>query len=97
MYAIILAGGSGSRLWPLSRELYPKQLLALHGDKSLLQHTILRLKNFIDDKKIICITNVKHANDVKFQLRQINCEGIVLSEPMAKNTAPAIASALKIT
>ena len=95
MYAIILAGGSGSRLWPLSRELYPKQLLALHGDKSLLQHTILRLKNFIDDKKIICITNVKHANDVKFQLRQINCEGIVLSEPMAKNTAPAIASALK--
>lgn len=95
MYAIILAGGSGSRLWPLSRELYPKQLIALHGDNSLLQSTIKRLKNIVDDEKIICITNVKHANDVKFQLRQIECKGKVISEPMGKNTAPAIACALE--
>ena len=44
MYAIILAGGSGSRLWPLSRDLYPKQLIAIHGDNSLLQSTVKRLK-----------------------------------------------------
>ena len=51
MYAIILAGGSGSRLWPLSRDLYPKQLIAIHGDNSLLQSTVKRLKNIVDDKK----------------------------------------------
>ena len=48
MYAIILAGGSGSRLWPLSRELYPKQLLNLNSDKSLLQSTFDRLKDCAD-------------------------------------------------
>lgn len=95
MYAIILAGGSGSRLWPLSRELYPKQLIALHENKSLLQSTIKRLGSIIDEDKIICITNIKHANDVKFQLRQIDCSGQVISEPMGKNTAPAIACALE--
>ena len=95
MYAIILAGGSGSRLWPLSRELYPKQLIAIHGNKSLLQSTVKRLNNIVDDEKILCITNIKHANDVKFQLRQIECNGKVISEPMGKNTAPAIACAVE--
>lgn len=95
MYAIILAGGSGSRLWPLSRELYPKQLIALHENKSLLQSTINRLSAIVDNEKIICITNVKHANDVKFQLQQIDCKARVISEPMGKNTAPAIACALE--
>lgn len=95
MYAIILAGGSGSRLWPLSRELYPKQLIALHENRSLLQSTVMRLHTLVENQKIVCITNVKHSNDVKFQLRQINCEGNVLSEPMGKNTAPAIACALE--
>ena len=95
MYAIILAGGSGSRLWPLSRELYPKQLLALHGDKSLLQSTVQRLQGLVDDENIICVTNIKHSNDVKYQLRQIGCNGVVITEPMGKNTAPAIASVIK--
>lgn len=95
MYGIILAGGSGSRLWPLSRELYPKQLLKLDGDLSLLQSTFKRLLSFIKAEDIISITNIKHANDVKFQLSQIDKNSIVLAEPMAKNTAPAIACTLE--
>lgn len=95
MYGIILAGGSGSRLWPMSRELYPKQLLKLDGSLSLLQSTFKRLHNFIKSEDIISITNIKHANDVKFQLNQIDTNSVVLAEPMAKNTAPAIAAALE--
>ena len=95
MYGIILAGGSGSRLWPLSRELYPKQLLKLDGDKSLLQETFMRLNSLIPAEKIISVTNIKHANDVKFQLSQISKDAKIISEPMAKNTAPAIACTLE--
>lgn len=95
MFGIILAGGSGSRLWPLSRELYPKQLLNLNSDKSLLQSTYSRLSEFIDDKNIISITNTKHVANVKRQLNELSNDNIVLSEPLAKNTAPAIAVATK--
>ena len=91
MYGIILAGGSGSRLWPLSRELYPKQLLKLDGENSLLQSTFKRLNSFIDAENIISITNIKHAPDVKFQLSKLHENPMVLAEPIAKNTAPAIA------
>ena len=94
MYAIILSGGSGSRLWPLSRELYPKQLIPLNGKFSPLQNTCKRIKGLIKEEKTILVTNIKHSADVKFQLRQIQYNGVVLAEPMAKNTAPAIASAL---
>lgn len=95
MYGIILAGGSGSRLWPLSRELYPKQLLKLDGQLSLLQSTFKRLQCFIKSENIISITNIKHTGDVKFQLSQIDKNSLVLAEPMAKNTAPAIAASLE--
>jgi len=95
MFGIILAGGSGSRLWPLSRELYPKQLLKLDGDLSLLQETFKRLKTLIPTTNIVSVTNIKHANDVKFQLSQIDNNSKVISEPMARNTAPAIACTLE--
>ena len=95
MYGIILAGGSGSRLWPLSRELCPKQLLKLDGENSLLQSTFKRLCRFIDTENIISITNIKHANDVKFQLSKVCGNSVVLSEPIAKNTAPAIAASIE--
>lgn len=95
MYGIILAGGSGSRLWPLSRELCPKQLLKLDGENSLLQSTFKRLCRFIDPENIISITNIKHANDVKFQLSKVCGNSVVLSEPIAKNTAPAIAASIE--
>jgi mannose-1-phosphate guanylyltransferase/mannose-6-phosphate isomerase len=95
MYGIILAGGSGSRLWPLSRELYPKQLLKLNSDKSLLEATFERLGTLINYENIVSITNTKHAPDVKTQLNKIYPKSVVLSEPTAKNTAPAISVAVK--
>jgi len=93
MYGIILAGGSGSRLWPLSRELYPKQLLNLNSDKSLLQSTYERLKNCASE--IVSITNTKHSSNVRMQLSELCNNPVVLSEPVAKNTAPAIVLATK--
>lgn len=95
MYGVILAGGSGSRLWPLSRELYPKQLIKLNNGESLLQSTFKRLNAFIEAQNIISITNIKHATDVKFQLNSASGNNIVLEEPMGKNTAPAIATTLE--
>lgn len=95
MFGIILAGGSGSRLWPLSRELYPKQLLNLNSDKSLLQSTFERLNKFMPAENIVSITNTKHISNVKLQLENISDKTCVLSEPLSKNTAPAIALATK--
>ena len=94
MYGLILAGGSGSRLWPMSRELYPKQLMNYQNEESLLQSTYKRLMAFLPAEKIIATTGVKHCPTVKHQLAQVS-EGVkVLSEPISKNTAPAIAVAL---
>ncbi|MCQ2739139.1 MAG: mannose-1-phosphate guanylyltransferase/mannose-6-phosphate isomerase [bacterium] len=90
MYGLILAGGSGSRLWPLSRELYPKQLLNIQNSESLLQSTFLRLKEYISPENIISMTGVKHLSNVKYQLSAITRNPLVLSEPISKNTAPAI-------
>lgn len=95
MYGLILAGGSGSRLWPLSRELYPKQLLNIQNTESLLQATFERLADYIPEENIISMTGVKHFSNVKYQLSKISENPIVLSEPIAKNTAPAIALASK--
>lgn len=95
MYGIILAGGSGSRLWPLSRELYPKQLLNLNADKSLLQSSFERLEGIMPVDNIISITNAKHTSSVKMQLKDYSKNAVVLSEPASKNTAPAIALATK--
>lgn len=95
MFGIILAGGSGSRLWPLSRELYPKQLLNLTSNESLLQSTFDRLKYFMPCENIVSITNTKHTSNVKLQLGSMCDDLSVLSEPLSRNTAPAIALATK--
>lgn len=89
---IILSGGSGTRLWPISRKLYPKQFIKLINDKTLFQETILRLPNNVADPLIIC--NEEHRFLAAEQLRQINkkTSGIIL-EPFGKNTAPAVALA----
>ena len=93
---VILAGGSGTRLWPLSRKLHPKQFLSLINETTLLQDTILRLPKSTEPPLIIC--NEEHRFLAAEQLRQINTtiNGIIL-EPIGKNTAPAIAlAALKL-
>lgn len=95
MKSIILAGGSGSRLWPLSRDMYPKQLLNLDADKSLLQQTFVRLSNFTKGSDIATVTNVKHFQDIKLQLNKLDKDNVVLAEPLGKNTAPAIACTLE--
>ena len=95
MKSIILAGGSGSRLWPLSRDMYPKQLLNLNNKESLLQQTFLRLSKYSQAKDIVTITNIKHFSDIKLQLNNLNKDNIVIAEPLGKNTAPAIACALE--
>ncbi|MBQ7287919.1 MAG: NTP transferase domain-containing protein, partial [Candidatus Gastranaerophilales bacterium] len=95
MHGIILAGGSGSRLWPLSRELYPKQLLKISSDKSLLERTYERLMGIMDVDNILAITNAKHVGDVRMQLSEYNKDVRIIAEPAAKNTAPAISIATK--
>lgn len=100
-YSVILAGGSGSRLWPLSREMHPKHLMKMNDDYTLFQSTFLRLICDFDDKNIISITNIKHESAVKQQLNELrdkfcrDCEYKVLTEPVSKNTAPAIALSVK--
>ena len=95
MKSIILAGGSGSRLWPLSRDEYPKQLLSFDKNESLLQKTFNRLSSLSKGNEILTITNIKHYSNIKLQLNQIDKSNIVLAEPLGKNTAPAIATALE--
>ena len=91
---VILAGGSGTRLWPLSRELYPKQFMQLVGDKTLLQSTLLRLSAVDGIQPPLIVCNEAHRFIVAEQLREIDIkpQAIVL-EPVGRNTAPAIAVA----
>lgn len=93
LFGIILAGGSGSRLWPLSREFYPKQFLNFSKDKTLLQATYQRLSQFAGPENILTIANQKHASCINFQLSEIEntTEHKVIGEPLSKNTAPALA------
>ncbi|EHM45353.1 mannose-1-phosphate guanyltransferase [Yokenella regensburgei] len=93
LYPVVMAGGSGSRLWPLSRVLYPKQFLCLKGDLTMLQATIHRL-NGVQCESPVVICNEQHRFIVAEQLRKLNklTENIIL-EPAGRNTAPAIALA----
>src|SRR6516165_8026714 len=90
---VILSGGAGTRLWPLSRELYPKQLLALTGERTMLQQTALRLEGLAGAPPVI-VCNETHRFLVAEQSRQLNIEPrAVVLEPFGRNTAPAIALA----
>ena len=95
-YAIILCGGSGTRLWPLSRTLRPKQLLALNGEKTLLQQTAERLLSHVNATNLFTVTHEDHKFEVKGQLAEVapNAVSNVLAEPCARNTLPAIAWAV---
>jgi mannose-1-phosphate guanylyltransferase len=93
---VILCGGSGTRLWPISRKLYPKQFISLVNDNTLFQDTILRLPKEVANPIIIC--NEDYRFLVAEQLRQINKDSNnIILEPIGKNTAPAIALAALAT
>ncbi len=100
MYTLVLAGGSGTRLFPMSRELYPKQFLNLGCEKNFFQQTVERILNFSSIDEILISTNDKYKFLIKNNLMKIlgkaESEKIpIILEPLKKNTAPAIAVAIK--
>jgi mannose-1-phosphate guanylyltransferase len=90
--AVIMAGGSGTRLWPLSRAAHPKQFLTLDGDDTMLQATMKRLSG-LNVKSSVTICNEEHRFFVAEQMREIDKLGSIILEPVGRNTAPAIALA----
>src|SRR5688500_6114288 len=93
---IILSGGSGTRLWPLSREKFPKQLLSLINEDSLLQATVRRMDGFegIKLKPPIIVCNEEYRFVIAEQLRVMHRKGTLLLEPIGRNTAPALTLAV---
>jgi mannose-1-phosphate guanylyltransferase/mannose-6-phosphate isomerase len=90
IHPVILSGGSGTRLWPMSRALYPKQLLALTGDESLLQQTVLRVPADGGFAPPLIIANEEHRFIIAEQLREIGVTpAALILEPVGRNTAPA--------
>ena len=91
---VLLSGGSGTRLWPLSREAYPKQFLALAGERTMLQDTWQRVAALAGDTAPIVVANEEHRFLAAEQLRQVGMEhAAIVLEPVGRNTAPAIAAA----
>lgn len=97
MYAVILAGGSGTRFWPLSRKKNPKQLMSVFGGKSMLQRTVERVLP-LKPKRVLVVTNALQAEETGRQLREYHkeCRIDIIEEPVGRNTAPAIGLAASI-
>jgi mannose-1-phosphate guanylyltransferase/mannose-6-phosphate isomerase len=94
VFPVILSGGAGTRLWPLSREMYPKQLLALTSAQTMLQETILRLAGITDATAPIVVCNEEHRFTVAEQMHALGVQAsAILLEPAGRNTAPAVALA----
>jgi mannose-1-phosphate guanylyltransferase len=97
LYAVILAGGSGTRFWPMSRNNRPKQFLKIIGSRSLLQETIKRINSQVPSSHIYVVTNVRFQNLVHEQTAPYRIpRATILWEPQGKNTAPAIAWAAAV-
>jgi mannose-1-phosphate guanylyltransferase/mannose-6-phosphate isomerase len=92
MYAVILAGGSGTRFWPMSREKTPKQLLKVFGESTMIQQTLERLNDSLPVENVCIVTGQKYAYDIKNQLMEVcgSDKFRMLIEPVGKNTAPAV-------
>ena len=94
MKCIILAGGSGERLWPISRDLHPKSLLKLYNGKTLIQNVFELALNLATEKNILTVTNIRQLDDTNRQLKELCSKPNIIAEPMSKNTAAAVASAI---
>jgi mannose-1-phosphate guanylyltransferase/mannose-6-phosphate isomerase len=92
VYPILLAGGTGTRLWPVSRELYPKQLVKLVGEDSLLQGTVKRLSPVLNPENVRVVCGEQHFHETARQIENLGLalKGKLISEPSGRNTAPAI-------
>ena len=92
VYAILLAGGTGTRLWPVSRQLYPKQLVKFIGDESLVQSTIKRLSPVLDPENVRIVCGEQHFHETARHMQDIGlqADGKIICEPSGRNTAPAI-------
>jgi mannose-1-phosphate guanylyltransferase/mannose-6-phosphate isomerase len=92
LYAVVLAGGSGTRFWPLSRELYPKQLLKVLSNRTLIQQTVHRVRPIVPAERTLVVTGAGHVDGIRIQLD--GADGVpkenILVEPMGRNTAAAI-------
>ena len=92
MYAVVLAGGSGTRLWPLSRPECPKPFLRLVGDETLIQRTVARLAPLIAPTDVYVIAERRHMTLVAEQLPAVPASNLI-AEPIGRNTAAAVALA----
>ena len=92
VYAVLLAGGTGTRLWPVSRELYPKQLVKFIGNDSLVQSTIKRLAPLLNLQNVRVVCGKQHYHEIVRHIEDIGIvsKGKVIQEPSGRNTAPAI-------
>lgn len=95
VYAVIMAGGSGTRFWPKSTKALPKQFLNLFGEGTMIQNTANRISSIIPQERILVVTNESYVDIVKEQLPKVPDENIV-GEPVAKNTAPCVAIAAEL-
>ncbi|MDO9514928.1 MAG: mannose-1-phosphate guanylyltransferase [Syntrophales bacterium] len=89
MYAVIMAGGKGTRFWPLSREKRPKHLLNITGEKTIIQYTVDRIAPLVAKNNILIVTGASHSDETREQLPELPAENILV-EPVGRNTAPCI-------
>lgn len=95
LFVVLMAGGSGTRLWPLSTETRPKQLLALTGERSLLQQTVDRALGLVPGHRVLVLTSARYLPAVREQLPEVP-PGLVVAEPVPRDTAGAVALAAAI-
>lgn len=95
IYAVIMAGGSGTRFWPRSTKELPKQFLPLFGEGTMIQNTAKRIESMIPQERILVVTNDNYVDIVKDQLPSVPDDNII-GEPVAKNTAPCVAIAAQL-